>query len=166
MGNDGGSIPGRKELVKEKKRETKIKTPLIDRVRANYCALSRDLLKKPIMACRLGNLYNKAAIISALAEKKLPKHFAHIRSLKDLKEVNACFKSSVSGKPIVEQEDQIICPITQTEHNGTHKFFMIWTCGCVMSERAVRELQGTQVGKSTICVNCNKPYTSCMFPAY
>jgi hypothetical protein len=157
MGNDGGSIPGRQDLVKQKKRERKMKTELIDKARATYCALSKEVLKKPLVICRLGNIYNKRAIVSALVEKKIPKCFAHIHSLKDVREANVCLRSAVSGHEVQGQAVEIMCPITQMIYNGILKFVFNWSCGCVLSEKAVHELQSAKARK---CISCNKPYTS------
>eukprot|EP00826_Nyctotherus_ovalis_P062297 TRINITY_DN8989_c0_g1_i20.p1 TRINITY_DN8989_c0_g1~~TRINITY_DN8989_c0_g1_i20.p1 ORF type:complete len:263 (+),score=89.66 TRINITY_DN8989_c0_g1_i20:132-920(+) len=151
MGNDGGSIPGRRELVKEKKQERRVDWRAIARTRALYCALSKEAFRKPLMVCRLGNLFNKAAIVSALVEKKLPKCFAHIRSLKDLREAKVLLKSEITGRPT--EESPIVCPLTQTEYDGVHKFCMMWNCGCIISERALKELSK---GKMTKCINCGK----------
>lgn len=151
MGNDGGSIPGRRELVKEKKKERHIDWRTIARTRALYCALSKEPFRKPIVVCRLGNIFNKAAIVSALVEKKLPKCFSYIRSLKDIKEAKALLKSEITGK--TSEATPIICPITQIEYDGIHKFCIIWNCGCIISERAIKELNK---GKITKCINCNK----------
>ncbi len=156
MGNDGGSIPGRQEMVKQKKPQQKIRSHLIDKARANYCTLSKDPLKKPIVVCRLGNLYNKSAIVSALVEKKIPKCYGYIRSLKDVKEANVCLKAGGAVADSDDCENRIICPITQMEYNGTSRFWLIWSCGCLVSEKALKEL-GVQSHK---CVNCGKPYSS------
>jgi len=151
MGNDGGSIPGRRELVKEKKQEKPVNWRSIARARALYCALSKEHFRKPIVICRLGNIFNKAAVVSALVEKKMPKCFSHIKSLKNVKEAKVILKSDITGK--TTGEAPIICPITQIECDGIHKFCMIWSCGCVISERALKELNK---GKITKCINCNK----------
>ena len=156
MGNDGGSIPGRRELVKEKKRERRVNRQAMDRARALYCAISKERFKKPLVICRLGNIYNKSTIVTALVEKKIPKCFSYIRSLKDVKEANVTLKSQVTGNPMDTSELVIVCPITQSEDDGVHRFCMIWNCGCVISEMALKELHG---GKSGRCINCNKPYS-------
>lgn len=158
MGNDGGSIPERQDIVKNKKRERKIKMQLIDKARAKYCSLSKDHLKVPIVICRLGNIYNKSAIVTALVEKKIPKCFSHIRSLKDVKDANVCLRSSVTGEPI-----EIVCPITQLEYNGIQRFVFVWSCGCVISEKALNELKNPLSKK---CVSCGKPYTSSTIKSY
>ncbi len=58
MGNDGGDIPGRKQLVKDK---TKIQLPDPHAVavgRARFCTLTKQRLKLPMAICKLGYIYN------------------------------------------------------------------------------------------------------------
>lgn len=39
------------------------------------------------------------------------------------------------------QSSPYICPVIGLEMNGKFKFCFIWTCGCVMSERALKEVK-------------------------
>lgn len=87
-GNDGGSIPVRSEIVKEKPKEQRAESDLIgrfrytrmqDSLRARYCAMTKERLQKPIVMCRLGYLYNYESLLKLLVNKQLPKEFAHIR---------------------------------------------------------------------------------------
>ena len=70
MGGDGGSIPTRYELVRTKQRgEQKDKD--FDRLhRWSNCALTQEPLKRPIVACQLGRMYNKQTILEFLLEMK------------------------------------------------------------------------------------------------
>ena len=70
MGGDGGSIPTRDELVRTKKRgEQKDKD--FDRLhRWSNCALTQEPLRRPIVACQLGRMYNKQTILEFLLESK------------------------------------------------------------------------------------------------
>eukprot|EP00937_MAST-01D_sp_MAST-1D-sp2_P007206 g7206.t1 len=56
------------------------------RVKVSTCALSGEALREPIVACRLGNLYNKDAVLKELLERRegKPAQFAHVRKLKDV----------------------------------------------------------------------------------
>jgi Rtf2 RING-finger len=70
MGADGGSIPKRCELVRQAKQSPNLfKNSRFDKWR--QCALSQATLAEPIVADRLGRLYNKDAIIQALLKRKL-----------------------------------------------------------------------------------------------
>merc|ERR1719373_312743 len=55
------------------------------RTRMSQCFLSQEALREPVVACRLGNLYNKEALIGALLSRSIPEPIAHIRALKDVK---------------------------------------------------------------------------------
>ena len=58
MGGDGGSIPRRCEMVKEKK-EPEPKNKDQDMVgKWQHCAMSGQALIKPIMSCQLGRYIN------------------------------------------------------------------------------------------------------------
>ena len=136
MGNDGGSIPGRQDLVKKKEVDKKMENDeLVKQYNSKYCALSKDSLKKPIVGDRTGLLYNKEGLIKALIEKRLPKTFRHITSLKDVKDLNI----HITGVESVDHL-KIVCPISMLEYSGINNFFILWQCGCVISKKAIDEL--------------------------
>jgi hypothetical protein len=56
------------------------------KVKSRLCVLSKEPLQSPIVACRLGFLYNKENLIKRLIEKTMPKAFRHIKKLKDIKD--------------------------------------------------------------------------------
>ncbi len=70
MGNDGGSIPYRIDLVKTaaKKEVRDEKAALRDLW--FFCALSKRLLEAPIVTDPLGKLYNKDALIEFLLDRE------------------------------------------------------------------------------------------------
>jgi hypothetical protein len=49
-----------------------------------------------------------------------------------------------------------ICPLTGLEMNGTFKFFALFNCGCVFSERAYKTIQSST---KLNCLKCEKPFT-------
>lgn len=142
MGNDGGSIAKRSDLAKEKKKQIRPDRASCLAAKAKLCALSQEKLQSPIVACKLGFLYNKDAILTQLIKKSMPKQFRHISSLKDVKQLN-----------LQQTDSGFICPITQQEMNGIHKFWVMWSCGCALSEKAIQEIQ------SDSCLNCNQKIT-------
>jgi hypothetical protein len=121
MGNDGGSIPHRAEVVKNKKKEERKDQFEMARAKSRMCSISKDKLREPLVVCKMGLLYNKEEIIKRLIEKNIPNAFRHIKKLKDVKE------GKVSSRK-VENEDTIViyCSISQIEFNGFHKFLMNW----------------------------------------
>jgi len=110
--------------------------------------MTKEALKAPIVACALGNLYNKEAVISYLLNKTKDPAFSHIKSLKDVCEVrftpNPAHASNPNCSPFV-------CPITMTEVGGKHQFITFRECGCVLSKRVLKEIPSTE------CLNCGKP---------
>lgn len=117
--------------------------------RWSTCALSFEPLKPPCVVDRLGNLFNKEALVEGLLGKKLPKEFGYIKGLKDMTTIQL---SAIPGlEPNTETRFQ--CPITGLEFNGKYKFFAIRTCGHVLSATALREV------KSSSCLVCNKEYS-------
>lgn len=60
-----------------------------------------------------------------------------------------------------ERKSPYICPLIGLEMNGKYKFCFLWSCGCVMSERALKEVK-SKVGiciTSIIMYNNEKVYT-------
>lgn len=97
------------------------------------CALSFEPLKPPCVIDRLGNLFNKEAIVKALLAKSLPKPFSlYIKGLKDLIPIR--LDSSDSG---------FQCPISGFEFNGKYKFFALIKCGHVLSAKAIKEVKSS-----------------------
>lgn len=71
MGNDGGSIARRDELVKVKAGPSKVDPAAARRARWTLCHLSRQPLREPVVADALGRLYNKEAVVSWLIDRKV-----------------------------------------------------------------------------------------------
>ena len=36
---------------------------------------------------------------------------------------------------------QFICPVSGLEMNGKYRFCILWACGCVLSEKSLREIE-------------------------
>jgi hypothetical protein len=149
MGNDGGSIAKRIDLVKEKTKEVRKDTVAISQNRSRYCAISNNQLTPPIVGCRLGYLYNKEALLSCLINKTMPTTFDHICKLKDVKNINATENSNK------QSPYPLICPLTAVEYNGLTRFVFLWSCGCLMSERSLGKTN--EAGK-TYCPLCSSEY--------
>ncbi|XP_072270317.1 replication termination factor 2 isoform X2 [Pyxicephalus adspersus] len=159
MGCDGGTIPKRHELVKGPKKIEKVDKNAELVARWYYCTLSQEKLKKPIVSCELGRLYNKDAVIEFLLDKSPDKPHAesagHIKSIKNIIELNLSDnpawegdKGNTKGDTYDEQRAQFICPVVGLEMNGKHRFCVLRQCGCVFSERALKEI------KTDVCHKC------------
>jgi len=163
MGNDGGSIPTRRELVKNAARNpnhSELKaTQLEAQTHAwEQCPLSHRLLVPPLVSDSAGILYNKDAIIEQLLPKDedVPASVikekeevlqGRVKSLKDIVEVK--FTISKDGK-----DEKKVCPITSKELGPHTKSVYLVPCGHAFSEIAIREVAGGA------CVECNEPYES------
>uniref|UniRef100_A0A8D1D024 Replication termination factor 2 n=1 Tax=Sus scrofa TaxID=9823 RepID=A0A8D1D024_PIG len=153
MGCDGGTIPKRHELVKGPKKVEKVDKDAELVAQWNYCTLSQEILRRPIVACELGRLYNKDAVIEFLldksSEKALGKAASHIKSIKNVTELrlsdNPAWegdKGSTKGDKHDDlQRARFICPVVGLEMNGRHRFCYLRCCGCVFSERALKEIK-------------------------
>ena len=158
MGGDGGSIPKRAELVKTSKKKEEADKDMARDAKWSYCAITQRELMKPIVACELGKLYNKESVIEFLLDRTISDSASHIRSLKDIKELNLTPNTGYDEKcrELAGHFDSMaakyICPVAGVEMNGKYRFCCIWTCGCVLSERAMKEVP------SEVCHKCGKVF--------
>ncbi|CAG5979089.1 replication termination factor 2 isoform 2-T2 [Menidia menidia] len=164
MGCDGGTIPKRHELVKGPKKVEKVDKNAELAAKWKYCALSQEKLRRPIVSCELGRLYNKDAIIEYLLDKSAERPntevVSHIRGIKDIKELNLTDNPEWEGERRSTKGDRyedihcgmFICPVVGLEMNGKHRFCYLQTCGCVFSDRALKEV------KAEICHKCGEPF--------
>lgn len=149
MGNDGGSIPDRRDLVKSKPKAEQADKANQTRARWLFCALSKRQLQEPVVSCALGKLYNKDSIIEYLLDKSAygdgQEICGHIRSLKDVKTLKLTpnpTKVSSSSEASTDKA-RFVCPLTLKEMNGSQPFVYLWTCGCVFSQSGLRAVAGT-----------------------
>ena len=172
MGCDGGSIPKRKEVVKNKERQPrKQRASSADCAeRWKQCAICDWILKKPIVAGHYGHLFCKECIIEFLIEVRRDSLQSYdlrlakapaldsVHSLKDVKELKLMENLEPGSQSSNDGGDDTIkadfaCPITNLETNGKYKFMFSWNCGCVVSERAIKE-----VANEDKCLVCQVPY--------
>ncbi|KAK8729796.1 hypothetical protein OTU49_008327 [Cherax quadricarinatus] len=159
MGCDGGTIPRRDELVKTKKKPEQKDKNSERLYRWHHCAISQTPLKTPVVACEMGRMYNKEEILTRLLDKSSEPGMSHIRGLKDIKELNLTlnpgYKQVGANKGDAYTDHQAakyICPVTSLEMNGKYHFSFVWSCGCVVSDRALKEV------RSDVCHKCGQLY--------
>ena len=158
MGGDGGSIPKRAELVKTSKKKEQADKDMARDAKWSHCAITQRELVKPIVACELGKLYNKESVLEFLLDRSSCDSVTHIRGLKDVKELNLTPNTGYDEKcrelagHFDTMASKYICPVAGVEMNGKYRFCFIWTCGCVISERAMKEVP------SDVCHKCGKAF--------
>lgn len=112
------------------------------------CSLSYEPLRRPVVIDKLGNLFNKEALVEALLKKNLPKAFGYIKGLKDMIPIELDEIPGTKGVGDVRFQ----CPITGLEFNGKNKFYAIKSCGHVLSAKGFKEI------KSAACLVCHKEF--------
>lgn len=146
--------------------------------RWKHCAISQQPLQQPVVSCELGRLYSKETVLETLLNKVegTPAVAAHIRTLKDVKELqlteNPAWDATTSGAEVGDgyidaQKSLWICPISGQEMNGTFKFCFIWSCGCVLSDKALKEMRKANPESSeclrSFQLSLNTFYIPCCF---
>lgn len=138
MGGDGGVVAVKRQFLpgggakdpNAPQGEGKQSVKQTQLSRSKCCSLSQTELEEPVVACEMGNLYNKEALLGAFLDKQMPSDLSHIRNMKDVKE--AKFHVSPSGARS--------CPLTGLDFNGVIPFVVVWKTGYVLSEKAVKEM--------------------------
>ena len=157
MGNDGGSIPKRRELVKEAARLPS--TTELKEARAEsqehawtHCALSSRPLAAPIVSDAVGKLYNKDSVLEFLlaeegsAEKVEGEKIlaGRVKGLKDVVEVK--FSKDESDKEGKKEGAKWVCPVTRMEMGPRAQAVYVVPCGHAFAGSVVREV------KDGVCV--------------
>ncbi|KAL6718513.1 Replication termination factor 2 [Lecanora helva] len=153
MGNDGGSIPTRRELVKEAARDlstTQVKEIQTEKQEHYWstCALSHEPLKPPIVSDAFGTLYNRYAVLEYLiAPKEGRQHGPDTRpkaeTFKNMRDtVEVKFETS-------PQDSKWLCPITGKKLGPGVKAVYLVPCGHVFAESALKEMPDDP------CFQCN-----------
>ncbi|RPD70844.1 DUF602-domain-containing protein [Lentinus tigrinus ALCF2SS1-7] len=156
MGNDGGSIPDRRDLVKSKPKAEQADRANQIRAMWFFCALSKRPLQEPIVSCPLGKLYNKDAVLEFLLDRKAfgaegEVVCGHIRSLKDLKTLKLTRNTAKASPPSsdsVPDRAPFVCPLNLKEMNGVQPFVYLQPCGCVFSQAGLKTVAGSPPSKS------------------
>ena len=164
MGNDGGSIPTRRELVKEAAKNpttTQLKETIKEQQVFLWSTdpLSHKRLARPIVSDSAGNLYNKDALLQYLlpddgagslnkedCERVLE---GRVKGLKDVVEIQ--FEVS-KDKNTKDGGEKWICPVTSKELGPAVKSVYLVPCGHAFSAEAIKEMKGNN------CLQCDTLY--------
>jgi hypothetical protein len=162
MGNDGGSIPKRNELVKEAaKALTTAQIKEAQNEQQEYAwstdPLTRKPLARPVVSDAAGHLYNKDSIIEFLlkddddAEKVEMRKVAgvkeselgtfgdRVKGLKDVVEVKFKIEKGEEG----ERGEKWVCPITGLRLGPGSKGVYLVPCGHAFAGSVVKEVKGS-----------------------
>ncbi|KAH7400558.1 Rtf2 RING-finger-domain-containing protein [Phaeosphaeria sp. MPI-PUGE-AT-0046c] len=177
MGNDGGSIPKRSELVKEAAKaltSAQIKEAQNEQQEYGWTSdpLTRKKLAAPVVSDAAGVLYNKDSIIEYLLKEdgdrekeemgkvagvkgtveggfaELGNFGDRVKGLKDVVEIK--FETGSAGAG--DSGDRWVCPITGKELGPGAKGVYIVPCGHAFAGTVVKEVAGSA------CLQCNEPY--------
>ncbi|KAM7201609.1 Rtf2 RING-finger domain containing protein [Naviculisporaceae sp. PSN 640] len=177
MGNDGGSIPTRRELVKSAAR-----APTVSELKATALeSLDHAWKHDPLTSDRLdmdnvvadwqGRLYNYESILNALipAEtKENPEDDSTPPSLSNSESAGLSFASTgiKSLRDVVKLKfkryspqgskgrEIIACPVSLKELGGSVKAVYLVPCGHVFAEVAIRQIQEEEMA----CPECSEPF--------
>ncbi|CAH6720434.1 putative replication termination factor 2 [[Candida] jaroonii] len=142
MGNDGGSIAKRNDIINLYKKEAESNNNYEDDFTVyTICKLSKkSLIDKPIVSDYKGNMFLKEEIIRFLIRKgyKTDESFSHIKNLGDIIDIKAKF-----------EEGKLICPVTK----ASNTFIYSRNCGCVVDKKLIDGLIKEEV---LSCPNCDK----------
>ena len=154
MGNDGGSIPTRRELVKSS--AAALSTTQVKEIQTEQqehywstCALSHERLRYPVVSDALGTLYNKDAVLDYLLD--VGKEGGEVEKA-ELERRGEAFKDRLRGlRDVVEVHFQLegeggsqrwICPVTGKQLGpGTRAAYLV-PCGHTFGETVFREMPG------------------------
>jgi hypothetical protein len=162
MGNDGGSIPKRSELVKEA-----AKAPTAAQIKEaqqesqdhawNHCPLTSKPLARPVVSDAAGTLYNKDSVIEYLlsGEQRTKEQEdvvgGRIAGLKDVVEVKFEVEEGEAGEEKKRnggsggsggsgRKERWVCPVTRVEMGGPARAVYLVPCGHAFSGSVVREV--------------------------
>jgi len=162
MGNDGGSIPKRCELVKEAAKNpssTEIKESLQEKQEFYWTTdpLSNQPLRPPIVSDCNGKLYNKQSILEYLlpgSDEKAEQDKVLAGAVKSLKDVVEVYFHSddVEKNSNGAVKTRWICPITNKPLGPGSRAVYLVPCGHAFTAEGVKEV------KDGHCVTCGTTY--------
>ncbi|EUC45011.1 hypothetical protein COCMIDRAFT_26775 [Bipolaris oryzae ATCC 44560] len=171
MGNDGGSIPKRRELVKEAAKAlttAQIKEAQTEQQEYAWSTdpLTRKPLARPVVSDAAGILYNKDSIIEYLLKDDSDVEKAEMKKIGGVKDSElGTFGDRVKGlKDVVEIKFEVDtaaesgagekwkCPITEERLGAGSKAVYVVPCGHAFAGSVMKEIS------EKACLTCNEPY--------
>jgi hypothetical protein len=179
MGNDGGSIPKRRELVKSAPTAptaSQLKASLQERLSYAWstCPLSRTPLRPPIVSDSGGNLYNKDAVLQFLlssedgeaedAERRDREEVlgGRVKGLKDVVEVRFEERQEGEGGAANEngnggEDGRWVCSVTGKVLGASVRGVYLVPCGHAFSEEGIKETRGGEGNGEERCLQVCRP---------
>ena len=165
MGNDGGSIPTRRELVKEATRNpttSELKESQQEQQHHHWTTdpISGAPLARPVVSDCHGRLYNKDTILEYLVEGARKEDAERItqgaiKTLKDVVEVKFELDDEASAKEKGGFEVWK-CPVTNALLGPGSKAAYVVPCGHAFSGSALKAVAGSESGDK--CLACETAY--------
>lgn len=161
MGNDGGSIPTRRELVKEAARNpttSELKESQQEQQHFHWTTdpISNAPLARPVVSDCVGRLYNKDTILEYLIQGERKEDAERItegavKSLKDMVEVK--FELDIDATANEKAKYEVWkCPITNSRLGPGSKAAYLVPCGHAFSGAALKEVSSSK------CLVCETEY--------
>ena len=165
MGNDGGSIPKRRELVKEAAKNpsaSELKESQHEQQEYFWTTdpISHKPLAQPVFSDCNGRLYNKDTILEYLVEGSRKEDAesvtrGSIKSLKDVVEVKFEVDNDAAAKATGNTGREVwTCPVTGDRLGPGSKAVYLVPCGHAFSSSAIKEVSGEK------CLICETEYAS------
>lgn len=162
MGNDGGSIPTRRELVKEAARNpttAELKESRQEQQQHHWTTdpITQKPLARPVVSDANGKLYNKDTILEFLVEGAHKEDAdaalaGAVTGLKDIVEVKFELDADATAK--TNGTEVWKCPVTGDRLGPGSKAVYLVPCGHAFSGAAIKEVSGER------CVTCDAEYAS------
>lgn len=112
--------------------------------RVRQCTFTNSLLKKPVVMCRKGFLFNRDSLLKALSKKNLPQRLNYITSITDICRVE------LNPNKNKKNRFPFCCPLTAKVLNGSNPFVLVWSCGCLMYEKLLFPLASIKISLDQI----------------
>merc|ERR1711972_302066 len=116
-----------------KKKDNNIDHTLENLSRWNRCFLTKEKLDKRIVCDKLGNLYNKEAVIKLLMNQYIPDTLKHV-SRKTITDINTS-KDKMSNL----RSKKLICQISEKKMDGSFRTIVSTSTGYVFSRKIARQ---------------------------
>ncbi|KAI1098364.1 DUF602-domain-containing protein [Jackrogersella minutella] len=164
MGNDGGSIPKRRELVREAARlptSSELKATALESLTHAWttCPLSDSPLDlSNTVSDWRGRLYNYESVLQCLmpssSESPIPETQEAEFSRTGIKSLKDVAKLKITTRKDEKEREFAACPVSMKELGAATKSVYIVPCGHVFAEVAMKEISDTEKQ----CPECSTPF--------